>query len=173
MQGNLLSVYGLIQQLRSICSPNLQKPQQPSSLPSWCILDPSTPGAPFANLFQYDPLENISLDQVNMVFLNQELRTTALASCRIRSLKASPALITELPETTRSGTVAAPRNKLSFTLEPVTRAVGGWAVGGARGRRQLGESRQRTSLQGGRATWRGQAIFASSRSQLRRWGVAS
>ena len=130
MQGNLLSVYGLIQQLRSICSPNLQKPQQPSSLPSWCILDPSTPGAPFANLFQYDPLENISLDQVNMVFLNQELRTTALASCRIRSLKASPALITELPETTRSGAVAAPRNKLSFTLEPVTRAVGGWAVGG-------------------------------------------
>ena len=130
VQGNLLSVYGLIQQLRSICSPNLQKSQQPSSLPSWCILDPPTPGVPFANLFQYDPLENISLDQVNMVFLNQELRTTALASCRIRSLKASPALITELPETTRSGAVAAPRNKLSFTLEPVTRAVGGWAVGG-------------------------------------------
>ena len=65
-----------------------------------------------------------------MVFLNQELRTTALASCRIRSLKASPSLITELPDSTRSTAVAAPRNKLSFTLEPVTRAVGGWAVGG-------------------------------------------
>ena len=58
-----MSVYGLIQQLRSICSPALEKPQQPPSLPSWCILDPPSPSNLFANLFQYDPLENISLER--------------------------------------------------------------------------------------------------------------
>ena len=126
--GDLLSVSTIIQQLRAICSPPLRDPHPAPALPSWCILD-SPENSRFNNLFQYDPLENVSLDQVNMVFLSQELQTTALASCRIRSLKAPPSLITELPEA-RPKMTAVPRNKLAFTLEPVTRAVGGWAVGG-------------------------------------------
>ena len=126
--GDLLSVSSIIQKLRVICSPALRDPHPAPALPSWCILD-SPESSRFNNLFQYDPLENVSLDQVNMVFLSQELRTTALASCRIRSLKAPPSLITELPDA-RLKVIAVPRNKLAFTLEPVTRAVGGWAVGG-------------------------------------------
>jgi E1A-binding protein p400 len=63
------------------------------------------------------------------VFLSQELSTTVLTSATIRSLAASRALITELPGA-RVGAAAVPRHKLTFTLEPVTRAVGGWAVGG-------------------------------------------
>ena len=54
-----------------------------------------------------------------------------LTSARLRSIKASRKLIAELPLASRSsGPPPVPRNKLQFSLEGMSRGVGGWAVGG-------------------------------------------
>ena len=55
-----------------------------------------------------------------------------LTSTRLRSIKASRKLIAELPVSRVStGTPPpVPRNKLQFSLEGMSRGVGGWAVGG-------------------------------------------
>ena len=52
-----------------------------------------------------------------------------LTSARLRSIKASRKLIAELPITPKSPP-PVPRNKLQFSLEGMSRGVGGWAVGG-------------------------------------------
>jgi len=131
-RGELPSVCGVIQTLREICNqPVLEEASASSnSLPSWCHLD-QTPPRPFSSILSYDPLQNISLDQVNLVFLSQEMTTTVLTSARLRSIKASRKLIAELPLASRSsGPPPVPRNKLQFSLEGMSRGVGGWAVGG-------------------------------------------
>jgi len=129
-RGALPSICGIIQSLREICNEPLTRDANAvsKSLPSWCILDHEPPRQ-FSNILGYDPLANISLDQVNLVFLSQELTTTVLTSARLRSIKASRKLIAELP-LTPSGPPPVPRNKLQLSLEGMSRGVGGWTVGG-------------------------------------------
>jgi len=128
-RGEFPSTCGVIQSLREICNePFLKDAPSSSSLPKWCFLDQEPP-KPFTSILGYDPLANISLDQVNLVFLTQELTTTVLTSARLRSIKASRKLIAELPHTS-SHPPLVPRNKLHFSLEGMSRGVGGWAVGG-------------------------------------------
>ena len=71
-------VCGAIQSLREICNELVEADSSPcpASLPDWCHLDRAQ-----SRLWQnitdsYNPLENISLDQINLVFLSQEMTTT-------------------------------------------------------------------------------------------------
>ena len=71
-------VCGAIQSLREICNElvEAESPPCPASLPDWCILD-RTQTRVWSNITDsYKPLENISLDQINLVFLSQEMTTT-------------------------------------------------------------------------------------------------
>ena len=77
-RGEFPSTCGVIQSLREICNePFLKDAPSSSSLPKWCFLDQEPP-KPFTSILGYDPLANISLDQVNLVFLTQELTTTGM-----------------------------------------------------------------------------------------------
>ena len=86
-RGELPSICGVIQTLREICNqPSLEDLSLSSkSLPSWCLLDQDPP-RPFSSILGYDPLANISLDQVNLVFLSQELTTTGMVTIILRHL---------------------------------------------------------------------------------------
>ena len=75
-------VCNAIQSLREICN-EIVEPRPvaaPGSgsgrwLPDWCYLDKRQP-ALWSNIQHYRPLANISLDQINLVFLSQEMTTT-------------------------------------------------------------------------------------------------
>ena len=74
--GDLNSVCAAIQTLRQICSGPLERPQfSEGPLPAWCYLTPSHSPV-LSSVLDYHPLHHISLDQVNLVFLSQELTTT-------------------------------------------------------------------------------------------------
>ena len=80
-------VCGAIQSLREICNELVEADSSPcpSSLPDWCHLDRAQ-----SRLWQnitdsYNPLENISLDQINLVFLSQEMTTTGIKSRLIQA----------------------------------------------------------------------------------------
>ena len=69
---------GAIQSLREICNELLESDSdlRPSSLPDWCHLD-RVQSRLWSNITDsYNPLENVSLDQINLVFLSQEMTTT-------------------------------------------------------------------------------------------------
>ena len=85
-RGELPSICGVIQTLREICNEPLKQDPAVSaaSLPSWCLLGQESP-KPFSNILGYDPLANISLDQVNLVFLSQELTTTGMVIIIIKA----------------------------------------------------------------------------------------
>ena len=77
-------VCNAIQSLREICNeivePRTAAAAVPGSgsgrwLPDWCYLDKRQP-ALWSNIQHYRPLDNISLDQINLVFLSQEMTTT-------------------------------------------------------------------------------------------------
>ena len=80
---DLRVVCNAIQSLREICN-EIVEPRSPGSgsgsgsgrwLPDWCYLDKRQP-AQWSNIQHYRPLDNISLDQINLVFLSQEMTTT-------------------------------------------------------------------------------------------------
>ena len=74
--GDLSSVCAAIQSLRQICAGPLERPQSSAGpLPAWCYLTPSHSPV-LSSVLDYHPLHHISLDQVNLVFLSQELTTT-------------------------------------------------------------------------------------------------
>ena len=65
-----------VQELREICNkPVPASSPTPSSLPDWCYVNKSQSSV-FSRVQEYNPLEDISLDQVNLVFLSQEMTTT-------------------------------------------------------------------------------------------------
>ena len=79
---DLRVVCNAIQSLREICN-EIVEPRPvavPGSgsgrwLPDWCYLDKRQP-ALWSSIQHYRPLDNISLDQINLVFLSQEMTTT-------------------------------------------------------------------------------------------------
>ena len=81
-QRDLRAVTSAVQVLREICNQPISSssssssfsPSQ-SSLPDWCFINKSQSSV-FSKVQEYHPLENISLDQVNLVFLSQEMTTT-------------------------------------------------------------------------------------------------
>ena len=78
-QRDLRAVTSAVQVLREICNRPLpsssSSPCKSSSLPDWCFINKSQSPV-FSKVQEYHPLENISLDQVNLVFLSQEMTTT-------------------------------------------------------------------------------------------------
>ena len=79
-QRDLRAVTSAVQVLREICnrplpSSSSSSPCKSSSLPDWCFINKSQSPV-FSKVQEYHPLENISLDQVNLVFLSQEMTTT-------------------------------------------------------------------------------------------------
>ena len=79
---DLRVVCNAIQSLREICN-EIVEPRPAAApgsgsgrwLPDWCYLDKRQP-ALWSNIQHYRPLDNISLDQINLVFLSQEMTTT-------------------------------------------------------------------------------------------------
>ena len=71
-------VCGAIQSLREICNELVEADSSPcsASLPDWCHLDRAHTRLWHNITDSYKPLENISLDQINLVFLSQEMTTT-------------------------------------------------------------------------------------------------
>ena len=74
---DLRVVSSAIQRLQQICSePSSSKEKSESdSLPSWCYVD-KTQSKLWSDVDKYQPLENIHLDHLNLVFLSQEMTTT-------------------------------------------------------------------------------------------------
>ena len=73
---DLRAVTSAVQELREICNkPVPASSPTPSSLPDWCYVNKSQSSV-FSRVQEYNPLEDISLDQVNLVFLSQEMTTT-------------------------------------------------------------------------------------------------
>ena len=72
-------MWNVVQRLREICNEPVSTSSKSSSLscslPDWCYLDKHQ-SSHWSNIKKYDPLENISLDQINLVFLSQEVTTT-------------------------------------------------------------------------------------------------
>ena len=148
-QRDLRAVAGAVQVLREICNQPLPPTSSPgqTALPAWCFINKSQSSV-FSRVQEYNPLENISLDQVNLVFLSQEMTTTGemiekafnqnpsnyyslsvLTSARLRSIKASKKLIQELSSSSPPPQI--PRNRLQLSLESLTRNIGGgWNLGG-------------------------------------------
>ena len=82
-QRDLRGVCTAIQSLREICNTpvvsRLSSPESSRTLPSWCYLD-KTQHQQWSNIQQYNPLENISLEHINLVFLCQEMTTTGMTN---------------------------------------------------------------------------------------------
>ena len=74
---DLRVVSSAIQRLQQICSePSSSKEKSESdSLPSWCYVN-KTQSKLWSDVDKYQPLENIHLDHLNLVFLSQEMTTT-------------------------------------------------------------------------------------------------
>jgi len=142
--GDLSSVCSIVQQLRNICNHSSlvsTSPHPLSSPPRLKEVCPHPP-RPLTKLLSESALDRVSFDNMNLVFLKQELSTTVLTSARLRSLKASRELIQELADPTANETAKnnnrnnrhfpprVPTGKLTFTLEGITRTVNGWNVPG-------------------------------------------
>jgi len=133
-QRDLRVVWNVVQRLREICNEPVSTSSKSSSLscslPDWCYLDKHQ-SSHWSNIKKYDPLENISLDQINLVFLSQEVTTTVVTSARLRSIKASRKMIQELHSSSSNTAPPVPRHRLQLGLETLTRNIGGgWSLAG-------------------------------------------
>ena len=122
-------------QLRNICnhpslvnsSPSPALPSPP--LPTWCRLNPR-PERLVEKMVSTSPLDSVNFENMNLVFLKQELTTTVLTSARLRSIKASRELIHELATSDKHPAPLVPTRKVTFALEGITRTANGWNIPG-------------------------------------------
>lgn len=94
--GNLLSVINVLMQLRKVCNhPNLFE-VRPTISPFRTDGIRYKTASLVTNLFEYDPLNDINLQALNMDLLNLELSTTAYVAYRSKTLSTPKRLIEEI-----------------------------------------------------------------------------